>query len=742
MEMWSLHVDWTTPGNSSLTSLPGIHLTDWDQTLCGTGSDWSCMPQPGTTQALDPIREPLHFPLQYRNFGTHETLVGCFAEDVDGTDHAAVHWFEIRSTPPGSGNWVNYQDGVVGDGLADVHRSVCSAAMDSAGNIAVGYTRTGSVAPYYPSIYYSGRRATDPLGTMPYYDNRIWDATTSKVNNERWGDYSGIGVDPADGCTFWYTTEYGGSGQTRVATFKFDECGMPDFTLDASPDSLNVCAPEEAVYTVTLGAIVGFSNTVTLTSTGQPAGTTATFVPNPVMPPGDSLFTVADTAGAAPGSYAITVGGAAEGSPGHQDGVVLNLFDAAPEVADLLLPGDGVTQASTRPTYDWSDVPTAVSYDVQVATDPDFSTIVDSATGLAVSTYTPSDSLAPDTVHYWRVTAVNPCGNTVSVVGAFRTAASTCITYVSTDVPKPINNLSWATSVINVPDAFELTDVDVILDSIVHTNDADLDIFLGPPDSASVVLSTDNGGSGNNYTDTRLDDEAATSITNGSAPFTGSFRPEGSLATLDGMPANGTWTLRVYDDANNNTGTLNAWSLVMCGTVSAVDGDYSDLAHSYGVAWHTGDGTLRLGTAWTLDTAFAPPGRDDASDDGITFPYGLVPGRPNTVRVNVQGTAANGRWLALWFDWNGDGIFGDQAEGERVYNAAVTGGNSNILVSVPGTAASPVHYRVRLYDSAGAPLRDVASWGGADGGEVEDGAAVLTEPTGFTVYLPLVYRSQ
>ena len=101
--------------------------------------------------------------------------------------------------------------------------------MDSAGNIAVGYTRTGSQAPNYPSIYYSGRRASDALGTMPYYDNLIWNATTSKTNNERWGDYSGIGVDPSDGCTFWYTTEYGGSGQTRVAAFKFDECGTPDF---------------------------------------------------------------------------------------------------------------------------------------------------------------------------------------------------------------------------------------------------------------------------------------------------------------------------------------------------------------------------------------------------------------------------------------------------------------------------------------------------------------------------------
>ncbi len=146
MEIWELDVDWNTPANSTLTKLSDIQIAEYDHTLCGTGNDWACMPQPETTQKIDPIREPLHYPLQYRNFGTHETLVGCFAEDVDGTDHAAVHWFEIRRD---GGNWYSYQEGVLG-GEANVHRSVCSAAMDRMGNIAVGYTRTGDNAPYYP----------------------------------------------------------------------------------------------------------------------------------------------------------------------------------------------------------------------------------------------------------------------------------------------------------------------------------------------------------------------------------------------------------------------------------------------------------------------------------------------------------------------------------------------------------------------------------------------------------------
>jgi hypothetical protein len=226
LELWELRVDWATPANSTLTQKPSIPIDDYDMTLCGLGGTWNCMPQPGTSQKIDPIREPLHWPLQYRNFGDRQTLVGTFAEDVDGTDHAAMRWFELQKV--GAGSWTVVQEGLVG-GEAGVHRSVGAIAMDGAGNIALGYTRTGVNAPYYPSMYYTGRQATDPLGTMTAGENVIADATTSKTNNERWGDYAAMGVDPEDDCTFWFTSEYSGQGLTRIAAFKFDSCGCLAF---------------------------------------------------------------------------------------------------------------------------------------------------------------------------------------------------------------------------------------------------------------------------------------------------------------------------------------------------------------------------------------------------------------------------------------------------------------------------------------------------------------------------------
>jgi len=135
-------------------------------------------------------------------------------------------------------------------------------------------------------------------------------------------------------------------------------------------------------------------------------------------------------------------------------------------------------------------------------------------------------------------------------------------TGVSTDVPKPILNLMEITSVIEMSGAKTLegiADVDVTLD-ITHTHDHDLVVSLESPFGTVVQLFANIGGSGDNFTNTILDDQAATPIHLASAPFTGRFRPEGNLSAFKGEGAVGTWILHVYDNGSG-TGTLNGWTL-------------------------------------------------------------------------------------------------------------------------------------------------------------------------------------
>ncbi len=120
--------------------------------------------------------------------------------------------------------------------------------------------------------------------------------------------------------------------------------------------------------------------------------------------------------------------------------------------------------------------------------------------------------------------------------------------YQYAGAPAPINDFMTTDVIINIPDAMSILDINITLVDIEHEFDADLDIFLESPNGTIVELTTDNGGGDDDFTMTVFDDEATQAIAFGSAPFTGSFRPEGFLGSFDGENPNGTWTLHVTDD--------------------------------------------------------------------------------------------------------------------------------------------------------------------------------------------------
>ena len=74
------------------------------------------------------------------------------------------------------------------------------------------------------------------------------------------------------------------------------------------------------------------------------------------------------------------------------------------------------------------------------------------------------------------------------------------------------------------------------------------------------------------------DGTIALTIATGTAPFSGSFQPEGDLSVLDGMPIAGTWTLEITDDTpfSLNSGTLNSWSLLVDSDTNVTEYPSSD----------------------------------------------------------------------------------------------------------------------------------------------------------------------
>jgi subtilisin-like proprotein convertase family protein len=107
---------------------------------------------------------------------------------------------------------------------------------------------------------------------------------------------------------------------------------------------------------------------------------------------------------------------------------------------------------------------------------------------------------------------------------------------------------------------------------LTHTWDSDLDIRLIAPDGTSVVLTSGNGGSGHNYSVTCFNSHATEPVISGSAPFNGTYRPQGWLGIVNnGQNPNGIWTLRILDTYPwADTGTLHDWSITFGNDPSGV----------------------------------------------------------------------------------------------------------------------------------------------------------------------------
>ncbi len=199
----------------------------------------------------------------------------------------------------------------------------------------------------------------------------------------------------------------GSSGSNTDNTEAFDFPVACDF-LGATPDTVTVCAGEDAVYDVVVGG--AFAAPITMSTIGAPAGTSSAFDPNPVMTaPGATQLTVSGTGGLAAGTYNFDIRGD-DTSTTFDLGVALDVFDMAPGAVTLTAPADAEMDVSTNPTFTWTAAPNGGTYSIEIATDAGFSNIIESASNLDVNSYSVATGLDTAITYYWRVATENPCG--------------------------------------------------------------------------------------------------------------------------------------------------------------------------------------------------------------------------------------------------------------------------------------------------------------------------------------------
>lgn len=582
IKLWTLDVDWGAGSGvmsaaTELATTPFISVFD--------GGSFVNLAQPGGGSSVDALQATIMNQAQFRKFGSYNSAVFNFVIDTDATsgELAGVRWYELRQSGDNM-PWTVYQEGtyLAPDGRHAWHASMI---MDVQGNIGMGYTSmAGPTTPnptdFRISSYYTGRFAADPIGTMTAVEELIA-AGTQNIPSTRYGDYSKIDIDPSDDKTFWFINEYQNGGRKGVVgVFKI----APDFANDIGVVSIDT--PTDGILTASEQVTITIFNYGINSQSNIPVNLTidGTSIANEIFSGSLATSSSAQYTFSATGDFSIeghtyvvesssNLGGDQDNSNDFVIENITHMFAKDVGVTEITDPvsGEGLgMEAITIEIENFGGLAQS-NFDVSYILDGG-TPVVETFTGTInpgntgnytfstlgdfseVGTYTVSSSslLSGDS---------DSSNNSVTVV----IVNVSCLSETNTDTQPIGPDAGTVTeSIITYIEDFFVNDINVIV-NLNHTFDGDIDIKLVAPDNSEVMLSNRHGGSGDNYINTIFDDEATTPIASGSPPFTGTFSPDGNLSDFNGLRTIGDWTLVITDNANIDGGTLNNWTLQLCG---------------------------------------------------------------------------------------------------------------------------------------------------------------------------------
>ncbi len=250
IDIFTFDIDWEDPDNTTF-DLTEIVTAPYDTDPCSVASGgFSCVPQLGGG-GIDGVPAVIMNQTHYRNYDTHESIVLCFITDASGGDNlSGIRWIELRRTP--ETEWLVHQEGTYApeDGL---DRYMPAIAQDGEGNISIAYS--ASSEQEYVSLYFTGRRAGDPLGLMSIPETQIVAGQSAIQSGGRYADYAQMSVDPYDDRVFWYTSEYpidDGTSSSRIAAWNLvkDTIDIAAFELITPQTAVELTAAETVTMVV------------------------------------------------------------------------------------------------------------------------------------------------------------------------------------------------------------------------------------------------------------------------------------------------------------------------------------------------------------------------------------------------------------------------------------------------------------------------------------------------------------
>ncbi|MCX6173052.1 MAG: S8 family serine peptidase [Flavobacterium sp.] len=345
------------------------------------------------------------------------------------------------------------------------------------------------------------------------------------------------------------------------------------FAINSTSDNLTVCSNQNAVYTFKYNQTG--SGTTTFSAIDLPSGAIANFSPTSLSSNGIVTMTVSGLTGISPGEYFIGIKGTSN-TETETRFKSLKVFNGSFQQVELQAPVNGQNGLSTNTFLKWNNQANALTYRLQVSLFSDFSTLFLNEQ-VATTDYNLS-GLAEATKYYWRVIPENNCGNADTnnaIIFSFHTGSLVCgLNFEATDYSNAIIDVvpnSMAYVPLTITGGYTIGDLKVNID-ITHTWIGDIIVTLEGPSSIgspSILLFENPCGNNKNIICT-MDDSGGTPACSGNPAITGAIAPVDDLSSLNNLPADGEWILRVVDPNNEDGGTINNFSIDLC-RVEAVE---------------------------------------------------------------------------------------------------------------------------------------------------------------------------
>ena len=348
------------------------------------------------------------------------------------------------------------------------------------------------------------------------------------------------------------------------------------FDLTTSQSTVSVCKPDNAMHTINYVPAPGFTETVTFSAVGLPVGATAVFTPATRNASGSVTMTISTTSSLAAGTYNLNVRGTSATAIIDLP-VTLKVFDS--NIGNILLttPVNGAENQQTSVLLQWNTLAIASSYSVEIASNPNFSTLIETATVTGNSYQT--SSLTNGTINYWRVKPINPClsGN-YSETFVFQIASDFCKTYTNKyfegNTIWEQNSTNAVIAKMDIPDNIVISKASFYMKA-THASLLDIKMqFSGPTGIFVEVFNRDCSGA--NF-DVTFDDDG-TPLTCGdvdpltSAALEGIQQASQPLSKFNGSSSLGTWTLLATDrGVNTSGGTFTDFKVIICGKLQIVN---------------------------------------------------------------------------------------------------------------------------------------------------------------------------